>query len=385
MKIIILILFFIYNLLADSNLDKANILFKDKNYIEAIKYYKKTSNSKQKLIECYIILGDNFKKIKNFDRSIYWYKNAIKLKSSYAKEKLSLVYEKKGDEYFRFHDYKNSILFYKKGLKLGNKKLSKKVNNIEKLQKHQKKLTNDKRELVKDDSPLWTKSIGRLIIPTKLTILKNNKYKTKYSKCSASLVNTSLKYDSQVVVTASHCLKKYDKKAGNLRFIIKNSKNEMLERYAVVLKDSKFNIKNIKKVADYAILLLDKKIQNSDVKPIIVDKRNFLKLKNDYKKSYASLGGFSSDIAGYGAKLTYDPKCKLSYYNHYYGLSSCSAYKGASGGPVVLNVSNNGYRYNLYFVGVVSHFKNEKFNKMYFSSHDIFVDELIKIINSSNQ
>lgn len=332
----------------------------------------------------YIKLGDNFNKINEYDKSELWYKKAIKLNSKVASYKLSKLYINKGDRYAKIKKHQKAIKYYIKALNLGNKDSKKKISKSKKYLKHKKQLVNDTRKLVTNESPIWTKSIGRLIIPIKLEFTTKKRYKTKYKKCSASIINIDKFQNSKVLVTASHCLTSYNKEAGDIRFIVKNSKSEMVQRYATVYKDSHYSSRNLKTKSDYAILVLDKAISDFDVKGLKVSPNSFKDLKYNYKYSFGSLAGFSGDVGEDGLKLTYDPKCELNYFSTTYALSNCTGFKGASGGPVVLTVSDDNIKYKHYFVGVVSHFKNNKFQNIYFAPHHIFYDDLYKAINLYN-
>jgi len=168
-----------------------------------------------------------------------------------------------------------------------------------------------------------------------------------------------------------------------MRFIIKNLNGDMIQRMAKVYKDSHYKNNKLETTSDYAILILNKSISQKDVKPFIIYKDDFISLKNRYKVSFGSLAGFSSDIGEAGAKLTYDPKCELSFFSKTYGASNCSGFKGASGGPVVMTTTNDNINFNHHFVGVVSHFKNKKFQQIYFAPHHIFYDDLVNIIKKS--
>lgn len=389
LKNFFILLFSISITYSSTDIDKGNIKYIKQNYVEAIKYYKVayTKNhpkARIKLIMSYIKLGDNFERIRNYDKSLSWYNKALKLKSHIAQSKISKIYEKQGNVYNRVKKYKKALNLYDKSLKLGNTKVKNKIKKIKKTLAHLKTLKNDTRKIVTKNSPPWTKSIGRLIIPTKLKFLTKTRYKTNYKKCSASLININGLNYSKIIVTASHCLTSYKKNTGKLRFIIKDSEGEMIQRTAKVYKDSKYSSKKLKTNSDYAILILNHAISNTKVKPFILDKQSFTQLEKNSKKSFASLAGFSGDIGEFGAKLTYDPICKLSYYSHTYGASNCTGFKGASGGPVVVTTIDTKNNKNYYFVGVVSHFKNKTYQKIFFAPHHIFYKYLLKSIKKYN-
>lgn len=375
---------------ADANIDRGDLSFAKQNYLKAIQYYEKSyergnKKARIKLIMTYIKLGDNFFKIKDYRKAKEYYQKARDLKSALAKQKIALTYEKEADLLYKIKKYSFAYKFYNNSLKLGNTKVKKKLKKVEKKLEHQKRLSDDTRKLVSKGSPKWTKAIGRLLTPTALKIKKANRYTEKQKKCSATLVNFDEYKRSRVVITASHCLSSYDPKAGDMRFIIKTKKGDMIQKFARVYLDSGYDGKRLKTVSDYAILILDGYIYQNEVSPMIIDKRSYLKLKNDHKYSHGSLAGFSSDIGEYGAKLTYDPKCELNYFSKTYGKSKCKGFKGASGGPVVLSVSDDNIKYQHHFVGVVSHFRNNNFKKIFFAPHHIFYKDIQEAIDIYNR
>ncbi|MEA2017891.1 MAG: trypsin-like serine protease [Campylobacterota bacterium] len=385
-----LVLFLLCSLFADKYVELGDEAFSKKYYTQAIKQYKQSLNQnsqevKFRLAQSYIKLGDNFLNIKEYKIAISWYKKAQKIDKNKSLLKISKVYEMQADQYNRINKYQKALQLYNKALDLNNKDVNIKIKQIKDILNHKSKLTNDSRELVVNKSPVWTKAIGRLIIPTKLEFVTKTRYKTKHKKCSASLVNLSGYTKSKVIVTASHCLTSYDKSAGNIKFIIKDSKNNMIHRVAEISLDSNFKLKKLKTTTDWAILVLNREISANDVQSLIVQKDSFIKLQTQYKNSYGSLGGFSSDIAKYGAKLTYDPKCKLKSYSKMYAASTCTGFNGSSGGPIVLTTSNDNINYTYNFVGVVSHFKNKNFKNIYFTPHNLFYKQLKKTIQSNNR
>ena len=374
---------------SSTSIDKGNLKYIKQNYIEAIEHYKDAykenhPKARLKLIMSYIKLGANFERIKNYDKALWWYNKALILKSNVAKSKISKIFEKQADDYNRVKKYKRALKLYNKSLKLGNSKVSIKIKNIKKILAHQKTLKNDTRQIVNGKSPSWTKAIGRLIIPTKLEFITKKRYKTNYKKCSASLINIENLNYSKIIVTASHCLTDYKKSTGDLRFIIKNRSGNMIQKTAFIYKDSNYNSKKLKTNSDYAILILNSGISSEEVNPFIVNKKSFTQLQKNSKKSFASLAGFSGDIGEFGARLTYDPKCKLTYYSDIYGASNCSGFKGASGGPVVVTTTNDNKNFQYNFVGVISHFKNKTYQKIFFAPHHVFYKDLIKSIKRYN-
>ncbi|MEA3554107.1 MAG: trypsin-like serine protease [Campylobacterota bacterium] len=389
LKNFFILLFSITVVYSSTAIDEGNLKYIKQNYVEAIEHYKDAYSNNHpkariKLIMSYLKLGGNFEKIKNYPKALSWYNKALELKSKVAKSKISKIYEKQANDYNRVKKYKTALRLYKKALKYGNSNVNKKIKKIKIILAHQKTLKNDTRKIVTNKSPSWTKAIGRLIIPTKLEFITKKRYKTNYKKCSASLINIDNLNYSKVIVTASHCLTEYKKSTGDLRFIIKDSSGKMIQKTAVVYKDSNYSSKKLKTNSDYAILILSSGISAKDVNPFIINKNSFTLLQKNSKNSFASLAGFSGDIGEFGAKLTYDPKCKLTYHSYTYGASDCSGFKGASGGPVVVTTTDNNENLKYNFVGVISHFKNKSYQKIFFAPHHIFYKDLIKSIKRYN-
>jgi len=381
--------FFLLSTFLYGNSQKGDSAFQNGNYIEAIKYYKESSLKEDKylhikLAQAYTRLADNFFRIYNFKKAKYYYKKAIDLKGRLAKEKLAKLYEKEGDLYYKGKKFILALQSYRKSFTVGNKAAKRKITATSKRVKHQLSLAGDTRKIVTTTSPSWAKAIGRLITPTHLK-RKKNRSAIQMAKCSATVVNFDEYESSKIIVTASHCIKHYDKKAGLIRFIIKTADNKMILRYATIYKDSHFDLKLLKKKSDYAILILSSPISRKAIKPVKVVATSFSKLQKKYKYHFASLAGFSSDIGDFGSELTYDPKCKIQYFNKLYGKSNCSAFKGASGGPVILTTSNDKKRAEFYLVGVVSHFRGNKYNHIYFAPEHIFYQSLKKAIETYNK
>ena len=378
------------SLFADKYIDLGDEAFAKKYYTHAVKLYKQSANKnsqevKIRLIQCYHKLGDNFLKIKEYEIALEWYKKAQNINSKTSLNKISKVYESQADQYNRIYKYNKALLLYEKALTLNNKNVIVKIKKINNILNHKAKLIDDSRKLVTKESPVWTKAIGRIIIPTSLEFVTKKRYKKKFKKCSASLVSLAGYINSKVIITASHCLVSYNKNAGNIKFIIKDSVGTIIHRIATIKYDSNFKIKKLKSTTDWVILVLDKEISVRNVKPFFIQKDSFSQLQEKYKYSFGSLGGFSSDIAAHGAKLTYDPKCELRIDTKMYSASSCTGFNGSSGGPLVLTTSNDNINFQYNFVGVVSHFKNKNFKNIYFTPHNLFYEQLKQTIQTNNR
>lgn len=376
-------------ILLNASLQKGDIYYEKQEYIKAITFYKKSyentndkDEAKKRLILTYMKLGDNFFNIQSYQKAKKYYSQAYYLECKKAKKKLSLVYEKEGDLFKRGHKYKQAYKSYSMAQELGNSAVVKRKEKVKSLMEHQTKLVGDTRKIVTKQSPAWTKAIGRLVIPTKITS-NGKKVRTKIEKCSATVVNFDKFEHSKVIISASHCLTNFDPNSGVIRFIIKDANGKLIQKYAKPIVDSEFDLKNLTQKSDYAILQLSSFIKSSEVLPLLVPKKSFYELQKQYKTHYGSLGGFSSDVGEFGSYVSYDPKCKLYQYNKVYAKSDCSGFKGASGGPVVLNIFDD-KKSESYFVGVVSHFKNKQYKNIFFSPHHIFYKDIQESIRKYN-
>ena len=112
-----------------------------------------------------------------------------------------------------------------------------------------------------------------------------------------------------------------------------------------------------------------------------INNKKFTTLQKLYPNSIASLGGFSNDIGNFGLKLTYDPKCKIYPFNKYYAKSTCTGFKGASGGAIVLTIKQLN---KTFLVGVVSHFKNNNYKNIYFTPIHSFYKYIKKACDKFN-
>ena len=362
----------------------------EQRYLQSLKNYEKSFtsgridvNNIKKLVNGYINLGDSYYNIQGYKKAKKYYEEAYKFHSNLAKYKLAQVYEKEGDLYLKGKRYVKAYLSYKESKDLGNRSVKSKLLSVKKQLIHRKKLKQDTRKIVTKDAPKWTQAIGRLIVPISV---KNNQGQQlkKAQKCSASLVNFDDSDSSKVIVTASHCISDYDTNAGTMKFLINSKDGELIQKFASIYMDSIYDKNRLQVNSDYAVLILSSEISKKDVKPLLVPDKSFIDMTKEYDHSFASLGGFSSDIGSFGNRLSYDPKCKLQNYSSTYAKSTCKGYKGASGGPVVFNGSYDKRKYDNYFVGVVSHFKNGKYNQIFFSPHHIFYNYLESAITQYN-
>lgn len=388
LRTLLVLSFFLFTLQANIQINKHTV--DEQKLLKSLKEFEKSFtsglldlNSIKKIVDGYIFLGDRYYNLQGYTKAKKYYQEAYKFHSKLARFKLSLVYEKEGDLYIKGKRYKKAYYSYNKAIDLGNKVVEKKIKFVIKNLKHQNKLKDDTRKIASTDAPQWTQAIGKLIIPTNLQKQKGSIYK-QTQKCSATLVNFNDSEISKVIVTASHCISNFDKNAGTIKFLIKSAKGEMIQKFADIYMDSIYDKDRLQENSDYAVLILSSGIPKKDIRPLLVPSKSFEDMKRDYEYSFASLGGYSSDIGKHGDIVSYDPKCELERHSITYAKSTCRGYKGASGGPVVFNGSYDKQKFDNYFVGVVSHFKNGKYDQIFFSPHHIFYKYLQSAINQYN-
>jgi hypothetical protein len=128
------------------------------------------------------------------------------------------------------------------------------------------------------------------------------------------------------VVTAWHCLEYYDSLARPIRFTLYPRRGEPLARTARVLSaGGSMN-------ADWAILRLEQPVPSSSVRALRID------ALGPAAGARILMAGFSGDagLGEDGRRLTYHAGCRITAAAADTATTDCIAYKGASGGAVVL-------------------------------------------------
>jgi hypothetical protein len=206
----------------------------------------------------------------------------------------------------------------------------------------------DTRKIKSKSSPELLNAVGKLGY-RRSKINSGSKIKRNLKlDCTANLISQNDKKDSNIILTAKHCLfegiRQYTWTSST------NSGEKITRRAKVVYQD---------KEEDWAILKLTKKIDYKDVNPLIVDKEKF---KNaNFEKEQASaftVAGFSVDWLGsYGKHLTYEENpsflCIGDGKNRMGEIGSIT-YQGDSGGAIIYEDDNE----SKYLVGIMSHIKN---------------------------
>jgi hypothetical protein len=181
-------------------------------------------------------------------------------------------------------------------------------------------LDNRKRKDLK--SPAVLDAVGRL------NVTASN---GKRLICSANLVGLTSKQHSRIIVTSAHCLRG--------EALIWETTTKSGKAISISAKVLEADLE-----ADYAVLLLDKRVSNSDVRPLIMDYEygeEFDALAIDYREDAVIVAGYSSDleIGKNGNVLTYDEHPKGVHPSSIYagGEVQSFTYGGASGGAVIVN------------------------------------------------
>lgn len=201
----------------------------------------------------------------------------------------------------------------------------------------------DDREVKNENSPDYLNAIGSLGYV-------NDKYKVKSRKfqnieCGASLVSIEKNKDSNLIITASHCvldnIKKYT-------WTTYDSKNEKVFRKGKLLFNDTDN--------DIALIKLTRRVSYKQISPLIIS--------NDYKsleEGHFAVAGFSVDSLGeYGKYLTYDETpnfITLGNEKKKNGEIGSITYQGDSGGAIIYNDKENNTQY---LVGIMSFIAKNK-------------------------
>lgn len=233
------------------------------------------------------------------------------------------------------------------------------------------KKNNDHRQIYNKYSDEFLETYGKLKIDG-------------VQKCTANIVTDNFKNDSMIVTTAAHCFKPGDEsKSIAVEFIKRNG--------TIIKRNLSMEIKNDE--YDYAILKLDRKILNSEIKPLVISEYDAYDIESelemyDYDEIKITLAGFSADslVGDEGENLTYDQDCELVGGGKGYVTTNCFAYPGASGGAFVISYDDydDGKRKNL-FLGVNKSISFDAYDKKKpwrtaFVEHSIMYDDLMKAL-----
>lgn len=182
--------------------------------------------------------------------------------------------------------------------------------------------------LVKDkNSPRYLDAVGKLRITN---------YEGKVNICGGSLVGFVPNQSSRIVVTSLHCMR------GEATWHTTTKDGKTIKRN--VLDTIAWGGKS-----DYAILLLDKKVDYKDIPPLLIDYEvqdspDSILGDEEYGNPEFAFAGYNADaeIGRGGTVLTYDVTGKLSTASNPNGdpiggyTSGITTYGGASGGALIV-------------------------------------------------
>lgn len=237
---------------------------------------------------------------------------------------------------------------------------------------NESKKKHDHRKIYNKDSDEFLETYGKLKIDG-------------VQKCTANIVTDNFKNDSMIVTTAAHCFKPGDEdKDITVEFTKRNGR--------IIARNLSMEIKNTEH--DYAILKLDRKIFNSEIKPLVISEYDTYDIEMElgldgYDEIKMTLAGFSADalFGDGGTNLTYDQDCEILGVGRGYAIETdCIAYPGASGGAFVISYDDydDGERKN-FFLGVNKSitfdvYDKEKPWRTQFVDYSIMYDDLMGVL-----
>lgn len=202
---------------------------------------------------------------------------------------------------------------------------------------------NDDREVKNNLTPNYLNAVGSLGYVNKHERLRSNKYQN--IECGANLIALETNVDSNLIITAEHCIEDHIKKYTWSSFDSNN--NKIFSEGNVIYKN---------KEADIAIIKLKKYIPHSKIKPLLLPNNNITYIE---KNTNYSVAGYSIDSLGnYGKNLTYDESPEFIKISNEKGFGEVGSitYQGDSGGAVVYSEDGD----NHYLVGIMSYIEKNK-------------------------
>ena len=218
----------------------------------------------------------------------------------------------------------------------------------------------DSRKVRNNNSPKWLEAVGRMDYVN---------YKNQKSICTINLVDNGESNGSKVAITNSHCIEdlyRYNRNNISSKVDItftSNSGKKIKVSIADIFDDGNFRY-SLDRGEDYAILILDRTILKSEIKPLVYEAdlasnyRDFvfdpeydndpemLKSRRTYKETIAGHSADKNENLGKrGENLTYDDNCKAQEPtdedyekdNLVEKVSNCFSYRGSSGGAFVVS------------------------------------------------
>ena len=182
---------------------------------------------------------------------------------------------------------------------------------------------DDSRQVYSSRNQPWLQAVGKLRVPGQ----RHEQGRTKHyvEECSATLVARSGSKQSNIIVTAWHCLEYYRDLSRPIIFSTRTGSGELLHEEARRLADGGGMH------ADWAVLGLARAIPADRVPHLTVAQ------EPPNKEHTVIMAGYSRDtgLGKHGTVLTFDPACAIVREHLSWGSTNCRAYKGASGGAVI--------------------------------------------------
>lgn len=197
----------------------------------------------------------------------------------------------------------------------------------------------DDREVKNDLTPKYLNAIGSLGY-----IDKNKRIKSRKNiECGGNLIALEKNIDSNLIITAEHCI---SHSINTYSWTSYNNKNEKVFRKGKLVLTDKKN--------DIAIIKLTKSISFKEIEPLILAKDINIENEN------FTVAGYSVDSLGnYGKNLTYDikPDYVKIFKNRGIGEVGSITYQGDSGGAIIYNsIKDNTH----YLIGIMSFIEKNK-------------------------
>ena len=181
----------------------------------------------------------------------------------------------------------------------------------------------DARQVFSGEAHPWLQAVGRLQVPGQR---HENGHSSHYLEdCSATLVTLAGRVEADTIVTAWHCLALYKDLSQRISFSLTTVSGELLQRQARLLATGGGMH------ADWAILQLRPAVPTQEVTALLIHPQ----LADPQRP--VTMAGYSRDkgIGDEGRVLTFDPACTITAQRRRLGETDCTAFKGASGGPVI--------------------------------------------------
>jgi hypothetical protein len=184
----------------------------------------------------------------------------------------------------------------------------------------------DSRQAYSADSPAWMAAIGKLDVPGQKWENADRHHLNEH--CTATLVGNGGPQPGRYILTAWHCVEYYRDLSQAIIFTLPAAGIEREAR--LVASGGGMH-------ADWALLRLLLPVAAESVLPFMA-----LTAATENAQSGLTMAGYSSDntLGLSGSVLTYDPDCTVITRESSAITTNCTAYKGASGGPVVGHFKN---------------------------------------------